>query len=1365
MSCMKKSKIGLLVGLAVVVLSLCSLALLQLSAADPDLENNYYTVNVSVLPDSGSDAVGTVLVEGSFQNEQGQFRYGSSVTLTATPGRGYRFVRWEGDFRSASNPVSFTVQKEDELTYNITAVFEAVQYDIVYDDDPRLQFDSDAIVPEKHTYGTQTRLPTPKNTLGYTFVGWIANSTGIVDKEYDGGSYLGAEEYTDTIYLTPVYEPNNYNVTCIDKIGSADGTILGEILIEAPFDSPYSGADAPAPEVPYRGYFFLKEHCGYTELSEVTANTSLNVVERYYQAKTYRIIYNYGEGVHVVHNGAPTQHVYGTETVIDTPIREGYDFVGWKIGNADADPANTLPPEFIYEGNSFRIAGDAYDHPDWTYENRDSEEVAIVLTAVWSPISYDVQYEGIDGIDAGISLPGERVYNEAFRLPNLTKQGYTFLGWTLEGFNEEPEKDFELPASYSAENDLVFVAHWSANGYEVTLDPDADDAVPGDTTVTVEFGSPLPAITPPTRTGHTFLGYFSEDGTQYYDNSGNGTRTWDRAQDTTLYAHWAVEQYTVDVDLTLPGGCEATVTINGVPYNGTPLPFDFGTELTVVVTLNNGYKLVSWNGAGISHTARFEWSFTLQNENTVLTGTALPVLETPDFHVDYPNEIFTVAGGIPAGSYRLECGDQSIVFTVDSDGIITFEDGSTASRLHADSYFGMEVKLIVCGDGQANADSDPQTLTVAGRPSAPVFNEDIERINPLDNSIEIIMKNHGSYTYEFACSLLADGSGLNWGSSPLFENLRSGTVYYIYIRVAASENYPHGVEYVTAVTTLSANYLQSQIDRVNALRQPGDGDNVDRLLEETVKKMRALEPSSDYVEQMENIYQDAANRISLARAKDQAIAALRERCEELQNSGAYSEEVGIPALQDFLEQAIASINEAESESEVTRIAEDAELNFRSVLISYLFYGEDFLLSTPGIAWDFRLAASRVVDLAAISAQIQRAVQAGTIVVGGTQMTLAEASEALRSLDVLGYYRLQLTRPDGSSNPTGPFEIRLLIPEDLRGETGLLVAYYANGTQELTVLDTRREGNYLYFTADSVSDFVILGDHAVNLTGAAIALAATLLCQLVAIILLLVRRRKFAKEYRSYGIALPLAALTIRFFPDYAVSLTLVLGALVILFQIVLLVLFLTTDVIHRKKKHAHGEEEPPREQTEGDAPADGSANTAYESADSAGDAAVLTVLTGDIPTEEEAYEELDADAPDRYDSGEEELDHSEYAVYEPDPEPEEASDEEWYGESGFIEPAADPRYSLSDDDGMWDGEDSTGENGEDADAYGESYGEAYDESYDGSEDASYEYDDLSGEEEPEGYQTEDGSYNRDDYDYNEESADDNGETDDSGYHR
>ena len=117
MSCMKKSKIGLLVGLAVVLLSLCSLALLQLSAADPDLENNYYTVNVSVLPDSGSDAIGTVLVEGSFQNEQGQFRYGSSVTLTATPGRGYRFVRWEGDFRSSSNPVSFTVQKEDELTY------------------------------------------------------------------------------------------------------------------------------------------------------------------------------------------------------------------------------------------------------------------------------------------------------------------------------------------------------------------------------------------------------------------------------------------------------------------------------------------------------------------------------------------------------------------------------------------------------------------------------------------------------------------------------------------------------------------------------------------------------------------------------------------------------------------------------------------------------------------------------------------------------------------------------------------------------------------------------------------------------------------------------------------------------------------------------------------------------------------------------------------------------------------------------------------------------------------------------------------------------------------------------------------------
>ena len=52
--------------------------------------------------------------------------------------------------------------------------------------------------------------------------------------------------------------------------------------------------------------------------------------------------------------------------------------------------------------------------------------------------------------------------------------------------------------------------------------------------------SVLPNVTVPTKTDYNFLGYYDAltDGTQYIDSSGTGVKTWDKANNFTLYAHW-----------------------------------------------------------------------------------------------------------------------------------------------------------------------------------------------------------------------------------------------------------------------------------------------------------------------------------------------------------------------------------------------------------------------------------------------------------------------------------------------------------------------------------------------------------------------------------------------------------------------------------------------------------------------------------------------------------------------------------------------------------------------------------------------------------------------------------------------------------
>lgn len=62
----------------------------------------------------------------------------------------------------------------------------------------------------------------------------------------------------------------------------------------------------------------------------------------------------------------------------------------------------------------------------------------------------------------------------------------------------------------------------------------------GTPSVNVFNGELMPSVTPPTREGFVFTGYFDdpESGTRYYMADGKGARIWDGTADTTLYAHW-----------------------------------------------------------------------------------------------------------------------------------------------------------------------------------------------------------------------------------------------------------------------------------------------------------------------------------------------------------------------------------------------------------------------------------------------------------------------------------------------------------------------------------------------------------------------------------------------------------------------------------------------------------------------------------------------------------------------------------------------------------------------------------------------------------------------------------------------------------
>lgn len=258
----------------------------------------------------------------------------------------------------------------------------------------------------------------------------------------------------------------------------------------------------------------------------VTADTTLYAQ---WQVNNYTLHFDTKGG-----SSVPDQTVvFGAKaTAPVVPTKAGHTFAGW-----------------------YKDAG--FTQP-WDFTTDTMPAADTTLHAKWTVNQYKVHYDANTGSGATPDTVGNYDATVQLANSNFTKTGHTFTGWNT--MANGGGTTYAAGDNFHLTGDVTLYAQWRKNNYTLTFDSKDGSPVPSQT---VEYGAKATEPTPPTKTGHTFAGWYKDAGLANPWNFGTDTMP---DTNTTLYAKWTVNQYKVHYDANTGAGTMSDTVGN---YNST----------------------------------------------------------------------------------------------------------------------------------------------------------------------------------------------------------------------------------------------------------------------------------------------------------------------------------------------------------------------------------------------------------------------------------------------------------------------------------------------------------------------------------------------------------------------------------------------------------------------------------------------------------------------------------------------------------------------------------------------------------------------------------------------------------------------------
>jgi hypothetical protein len=559
---------------------------------------------------------------GGTTSGSGVYLEGDTVTITAIPDGGYKFISWRNpDWTTYSTEAEYSFPATQDL--NLTARFRNSFQIIVEKNDiyrGSIKMGDEYISEGYFPYNSVLQLTAEPND-GYMFQKWTdAYTDTVVSTENPFNLTIEADRYLIAYFVVQTYD--------ITLEASTGGTVSGGGTYDI---NTYHTMVA----TPDEGYDFI--NWTREDGTVVSTNryysvyvTSDRTLKANFAIKTYTIDLESTTGGTASGNGT---FDHGTSNTVTATPDEGYDFVNWTEGGTEV----STDASYTFTVTSART-----------------------LKANFSPIPYTITLKSTTG--GTVSGGGTYDYGTSRTVTATPDEGYEFINWTEGGTEVSTNTSY----TFTISTDRTLRANYAIKTYTIALESTTGGTVSGNGTY--DHGTSH-TVTATPESDYNFISW-TEGGTEV---STDASYTFTVTSDRTLKANFDLKTYTVTIESTIGG----TETGNGQYY--------LGTNATITATPDAGYDFVNWTEGGTEVSTDMSYTFTVNADRALRAnyaiktytitlesttggtvsgngtydhGTSHTVTATPDAGYDFVN---WTEGGTEVST------DASYTFTVNAD--------------------------------------------------------------------------------------------------------------------------------------------------------------------------------------------------------------------------------------------------------------------------------------------------------------------------------------------------------------------------------------------------------------------------------------------------------------------------------------------------------------------------------------------------------------------------------------------------------------------------------------------------------------------------------------------------------------------------